>query len=959
MGETNRQSWTSADRTMGTAVGTASSSGGVAPPQAQLEPGRVLGGRYEIVEKLGEGGMGAVYKARDLEVDRLVALKVIRPDLAGNPTILQRFKQELVLARTVTHRNVIRIYDLNEADGLKFITMEYVEGRDLRSLLRDHGKLSPGQAVDITAQVLAGLQAAHAVGVIHRDLKPGNIMRDAQGRVVVMDFGLARSLDSDGMTQTGMMLGTIDYMSPEQAQAKELDARSDLFTVGLILYELLSGNTPFKAESAIASLLKRSQERAVPLSEVDRTVPRVLSNIVSKCLERDPHKRYQSAQEILNELSGWSGKPMSGATTTVIRVIPRKAWGIWAGVAVVLVLGAMALTWYLVRVPKAAPVTQGQHAPLSVLVADFDNHTGDPIFDGTLEPMFNVALEGASFINAYSRESARKQAQKLPHPTDRLDEQSARLVAVSQAVSAVIAGQITQRGDKYHVSAMALDAVTGNVLASGEVSVANKDEILHEIPKLVAPIRKALGDNTPASVQFEVSSGAFNVASLEAAHQEALGVEQQFAGKFEDAFQSFSKATQLDANFALPYTGMSAMSAALGKRLEAEKYIKLALEHGDRMTERERYRTRGLYYIRMGNWQKCVEEYSQLINRYPADRIGQANLALCYGQLRNLPKAVEAARRAAEIVPKGAIQRLNLSFLSSYGGDFQAGEQEARAALQLSPSAEGYLILAEAQLGQGQLSEAAETYHGLERLSDVGASMASAGLADLAVYEGRFSDAVHLLEKSAAADLASKNPENAANKFAALAHVQLLWDQKRAANAAAEQALAHSQSIQVRFLVGRTFVEAGELPKAEKLATTLASEITAEPQAYAKIIEGDSALKQGDAYKAIKAFTEANNLLDTWVGRLELGRAYLQAGLFVEADSEFDRCIKRRGEALEFFQDNVPTYGYFPAVYYYQGRTREGLKSPAFADSYRTYLSIRGKSGEDPLLAEIRRRLGQ
>ena len=275
--------------------------------------GDILGGRYEIQKLLGMGGMGAVYKARDMEVERVVGLKVIRPDLAGNPAILARFKQELVLARQVTHKNIIRIYDLNEADGVKFITMEFIEGEDLRSILTRQGKLPPAEAVGIILQVCAGLQAAHGEGVIHRDLKPSNIMRDPAGRVVIMDFGLARTVQGDGMTQTGMMVGTMEYMSPEQAMGKELDARSDQFAVGLIFYEMLSGFVPFHAESAIASLVKRTQEPAVPLLDVDASIPPVLSNVVGKCLERDPNARFTSLQQLVDELEIWQGKrPRSG-----------------------------------------------------------------------------------------------------------------------------------------------------------------------------------------------------------------------------------------------------------------------------------------------------------------------------------------------------------------------------------------------------------------------------------------------------------------------------------------------------------------------------------------------------------------------------------------------------------------------------------------------------------------------
>src|SRR6266404_6805048 len=251
-----------------------------------LPTGTVLANRYEILQLLGEGGMGAVYKARDTELDRVVALKVIRPELASNPEILQRFKQELVLARQVTDRNIIRIFDLGEADGIRFITMEYVEGTSLYQILREQGKLPVKEAAEITEQVLIGLRAAHREGVIHRDLKPQNIMRDKQGRILVMDFGLARSVESAGMTQTGALVGTMEYMSPEQALGSELDQRSDIFTVGLIFYELLSGKVPYKADTAVASLLKRTRERAVPVADLNPSVPQLLSNIVSKCLER-------------------------------------------------------------------------------------------------------------------------------------------------------------------------------------------------------------------------------------------------------------------------------------------------------------------------------------------------------------------------------------------------------------------------------------------------------------------------------------------------------------------------------------------------------------------------------------------------------------------------------------------------------------------------------------------------
>ena len=317
------------------------------PTQLVLQPGTLLAQRYEILQMLGEGGMGAVYKARDRDLNRLVALKVIRPEFAGNQSIIQRFKQELILARQVTHRNVVRIYDLGETPTFKFITMEYVDGTDLRHLLAERHKISPEETVNIIQQVFSGLGAAHREGIIHRDLKPGNIMVDRQGRVVVMDFGLARSIASDGMTRTGLMVGTMEYMSPEQAQAKELDARSDIFTIGLILYELLCGKMPYAADSAIASLLKRTQERAASVSDHDPAIPRSLSSIVGKCLERDPDARYQNTDEVLADLEHWHGK-RAAATLRFPDVTPWGRdvnWPIIGALAFVFFLAATGITF--------------------------------------------------------------------------------------------------------------------------------------------------------------------------------------------------------------------------------------------------------------------------------------------------------------------------------------------------------------------------------------------------------------------------------------------------------------------------------------------------------------------------------------------------------------------------------------------------------------------------------------
>jgi tetratricopeptide (TPR) repeat protein len=897
--------------------------------------------------------MGAVYKARDTELDRLVALKIIRPELTTNPEILRRFKQELILARQVTHRNVIRIFDLGQADGFKFITMEYLDGKDLRAVLNEKGKLSPEDAARIIVQICRALEVAHGEGVVHRDLKPQNIMLDANGRAYVMDFGIARSAHLPGMTQMGALIGTPEYMSPEQAKGEKLDERSDLFSLGVIFYELITGQSPFYSDTPLASLWKRMQEKAKPLCEVDPAIPKPLSDIVAKAVEIEPTDRFASAGEMAQVLEFWLN-PSAGRTTIIVPAPRTAPYWKWA-TALMLLLIAAVVAFRL----KEPAKPKAEHAPVSVLVADFTNHTGDPIFDGTLEPMFNVALEGASFINAYNRGDARKLAEKLPNPTDKLDEQPARLVAVNQGIGSVIIGELSRRGEKYSLSATALDAATGNVMYKAETTAANKDEVILAIPKLAAPIRGALGDTTPESVQLDAARGPFTASSLEAVHQYGLAIELQFAGKTQEALQSFSKLAEMDPNFARAWAGMAGASVNLGRRQDGEKYAKLAMEHVDRMTERERYRIRGLYYVTTENWQKCVEEYSALIKQFPVDNIGHENLAVCYSYLHNMPRALEEARQAVEIAPKDLLARNNLSLYACFAGDFPTCEREGREVQRLNPSDEdGYLLVAHSQLAQGQLPFAAQTYQQLEKRSTRGASLASSGLANLALHEGKYREAIQILERGVAADLAAKEPDQAADKLAMLADAQLMRGDKTAAIAAAKKALATSPSAKIKFLAARVFVQTGDAAKAQKLAADLGKDLLAEPQAYAKLILGEIALKDHNAAQAIQLFTEARSLADSWIARFDLGVAYLEAGSFVEADAEFDTCIKRRGEVVELFNDDQPTFSYLPLVYYYQGRAREGLKSPGSADSFRSYLSIRGQAGQDPLLPDVRKRVG-
>jgi tetratricopeptide (TPR) repeat protein len=519
-----------------------------------------------------------------------------------------------------------------------------------------------------------------------------------------------------------------------------------------------------------------------------------------------------------------------------------------------------------------------------------------------------------------------------------------------------LAGAIEPSGSGYEITVKATQAVTGEVITSNQARAASKDRVLDVATRLVTRVRSALGDEASSSTQL-FAMASLSATSLDVVAEWVAGRDAASRNNYKDAFQHYSKAVELDPKFGLGYAGLANVSANLTNQTDAEKYIKEALRHVTSMTERERFTTRGGYYRLTGDYRQCVKEYSELLASYPADVAARNNLAICLANLREFSRAFDEVKQVVAILPNRALYRVNLASFANFSSNFSTAEEEARKVT--DPDVNALIALAFAQVGQGQMPQAARTYESVGKISDYGMSLSTSGLADLASVEGRYAEAVTLLERGAARDLVLKRPDWAAAKLAALAHTELRRQRPRAAIAAAERALMNDNNLSVQFMAARALVEAGAIDKARPLMTAMASEILAEPQAYAKIVEGAIALKTGDPRQAIEVLTQANALLDTWLGHFELGRAYLAAEQFAQADSEFERCLKRRGEALQLILGDEPTYAYVPPVYYYQGQVREGMKVEGAADSYREYLKFRGTSTEDPYLADIRSRLSR
>ncbi|HVB38177.1 MAG TPA: tetratricopeptide repeat protein, partial [Vicinamibacterales bacterium] len=633
------------------------------------------------------------------------------------------------------------------------------------------------------------------------------------------------------------------------------------------------------------------------------------------------------------------------------RAATRFSLPVAAGaLALVLVLVAGAW-WYGRRSTPTASTTS--HAPVSVLVADFQNQTGDPLFDGLVAQALTIGVEGASFVTAYPRRDAIRLAAALT-PDKVLDAKAASLIALREGINVVVDGSISRQGSDYRLDLQALDPANGRTLLAWNTTAAGRDQVLPAVGRAAARVRRALGD-AGAGDDAQVAGETFTAGSLQAAHEYVTAQELNWKGDFDGAVQHYKQAIADDPDMGRAYAGLAALYANLGRHDEADAEYKIALSKLDRMTERERYRTRGGYYLLTRNTDRAIDEFESLVKQYPADTAGLANLALAYFYRRDMKRALADGRRAMQIYPKNVVNSDNVALYAMYAGDFTTAEGEAAEVLKLNPKyVKAYVATGLSQLAEGQTDKAAATYRTLDALSPAGHIFASYGLVDLAIYDGRLDDAA----KEAQQALATPNlPTSVAARLeATLAEIRTMQGRSAAAVEAADRA-ATSSDEGVLFLAGRAYLAAGRDTKVQAIVRALDGRLATEPQIYGHLLEGEIALRAGNAREALAAFQAAQKLADTWLGRFDMARAYLSAGAFTEASSELDRCTARKGEATAVFLDDIPSFHLFAPVAYYRGRIQEGLKSPDAAASYKAFLAIKAHGDQQQLVADARQRL--